>query len=276
MAEIIKARGPRTANTDRPTALEQLQSAPGFPKGAVIHDIREEDGHWLAEIKLAETKESTPPPFAPKDEAPSDEAPDSGPPSEDAPAEEPAEEPKEEKAEEKPKGDDEKSKGEDKKSLEDTVLDLTDLVHAIADKLGVGAPGDDNAVPGEDGPLGDLLPPPEAPPGPPTKPPGVAGPAGPHGPGKKPSVPPLGVTPVGSPAFASTQASSDQVPADHPWKDLIGKVATINVSEPTDMTLKEANVELKALAEPYGYKVRRMREDQEDGKRVIRALVSRR
>lgn len=274
--KIIKAWGPRTASVERSAALEQLQSAPGFPKGAIIHDFREEDGRWLAEIKVAETKEAAPP-FPPKDVPTDDEAPDSKPPSEDAPAEPESDDSDEPKEEKEPKGEDEKPKDEGKKSVEDILQDLAPIIHQIADKLGIGAPGDDSPVPGEDGPLGDVPPPPDAPPAPPTKGPGGGGLAGLHGPSKlKPGEMPNrpGVTPVGAPAFSSTQAST--VPDDHPWKDLIGKVASITVSEPTDVPLKEAHAELKSLAEPYGYHVRRLREDTEDGTRVVRALISRR
>lgn len=263
--QIIQAWGPRTASVERSTALEQLQAAPGFPKGAIVHDFREENGRWLAEVRLAETKEAAPP-FPPKEAPTDDEAPSPEPPDEEAPAEP---EEKEEPKDEKPKDEGEKPKDEGKKGVEGILEELTPLIHAIADKLGVGAPGEDSPVPGLDD-LGDVPPPPEGAPGPPTKAPG---PAGPHPsklkPGEVPNRP--GVTPIGSPAFASTQ-----VPEDHPWHDLIGKVATITVSEPTDMPLKEANQELKALAEPYGYHVRRMREDTEDGQRVVRALISRR
>lgn len=264
--KIVKAWGPRTASVDRPTALEQLQTAPGFPKGAIVHDFREEDGRWLAEVKLAETKESAPPPFPPTDGPADDEAPDSKPPGEDSPADsdsEPSDESKDE-----PKDKDEKSdKGDSKESLEDTVHELSDLVHAIADKLGVGDAGDDSPLPGDEL-AGDVPPPPEAPPGPPHAAPGPK-PAGKLKPGEIPSGP--GVTPIGAPAFASVN-----VPDDHPWKDLIGKVATITVSEPTVAPLKEAHDELRGLAEPYGYHVRRLREDTEDGQRVVRALISRR
>src|SRR5438270_9065172 len=133
--KIVKAWGPRTASVDRPTALEQVQTHPQFPKGAIVHDFREEDGRWLAEIKLAATKEATPPPFA-KEVPTDDEAPDTQPPSEDAPDEAEPDEPKEK---DEPK--DDKPKGEGKKDLEATVNELVPLIHAIADKLGVGSPG---------------------------------------------------------------------------------------------------------------------------------------
>lgn len=106
-------------------------------------------------------------------------------------------------------------------------------------------------------------------------------------PGEAPNSP--GVTPVGAPAFAS-------VAEDHPWKPMIGKVATFEAKSPVseddsdEKLISRSVTELNELAgnvwdektsswvpgpNATGYKVGQVREGRDDdGKRVIKALIS--
>ena len=279
--------GPKTAQVKRADALEQLQTHPDFPKGAILADFEEKNGQWVATLKTpksATTKESAPPPFA--KETPPEEsgppAPTEGPPKsedESGDPEEKSEAPKEE-GPPKPEGEEGDALNPKKPSVEEAVSNLTHLVQQIADTLGIaGAGGPPHPGAG-----------PEA--GGPPPPPGGAGhggpgrpPQGPQGqsammrarplkPGDAPNSP--GVTPVGAPAFAS-------VADDHPWKDMLGKAATFSVKnivpegEDREGIIATATAELKELAEPHGYQVRQVREGKdESGNRVVKALISRR
>lgn len=269
--------GPRTASVKREVALEQLQTHKDYPKGAILSDFGDEDGRWVAKLKVpveASTKKAEFP-FPPKGESDDSES-ESAPPS---PDEKPPSD-SEESEDSEDTNDDSKSEGdsdegESKKSLEDTVADLEKVINAIADKLGVDTAGEDSPVPGEDElGLGPDVPPVDGPPAG-HAPPAPKAPAGPKGPsklrpGELPNVP--GVTPVGAPAFASTQGS---IPEDHPFRQFIGKVASFRVSDETDISVAQAHEELTGLVEPYGYKVKRARAaTNDDGKREVRALIS--
>lgn len=133
---------------------------------------------------------------------------------------------------------------------------VLDLLHAIADSLGV-VPG--GAAPGAEDPLA-----PGGPPGPP--PPGPEGLGGPghqeivHRTKMKPGDTPPGVTPIGAPAFASTQLS--RMASFDAYDDTPGK------------SVKQAKAELERLYGPHGFQVRQIKR-VEGGKRLI-AKLSRR
>ena len=240
---------------DRNLALQQLESHPQFKKGSVIVSMKQEKGKWVATIHepVTQTKEAAPPPFAPPSE--------DGPPSDDsAPSESKDDAPKKEEgeSEDKPK----KEEGGEKASLDSVMHLLTDIAKAVG--VPVGGPGPEG--PGPEGPLG-----PGGPDSPPLPPEGGA----PHDetspvpgePNTKQIIhrkAPPGATPVGAPAFASVQE-----------KTAAPKVASFEVEEPFDGTIKEAMTEIESVYGPYGYKVKKIREARnEQGQRVIRARVS--
>jgi hypothetical protein len=252
--------GPPSDKIDEKTARSRLEKHPQFKPGSVIVAMEQQGGKWVA--KLHEPKVAAPPPFG-----------ESGPPSgEDSP---PPSEPKKEDGPPKDEGEGGEKPKNDKDNKDDatgekiSIEKVFDLVQQIAQAVGVAGAG----PAGLDGPPGA----------------GPAGPAlGPHatppegGPphdetSQVPGSPdtkqiihrkaPPGATPVGSPAFASTQ--SPQVPRP--------KVASFQVEEPVpdDFPIKQAKEEIEAMYGPHGYKVKRIREDRsESGERVIRALVS--
>jgi hypothetical protein len=281
--------GPRTASISKEDALVELQTHPDYPKNAIVANFDEQDGQWVAKLRIpktAETKESAPPPpglagdtpveLPAGPDGPSKDEDDSS----DAPSPDESEKPSDEKSEDGPPkpGDDEGKPP----SVEQQVTQLTHLVQQIADALGVaGAGGPPH--PGAGPEVGGLPAPPAGGPGAghagPGRPP--QGPGGqsammrarPLKPGEAPNSP--GVTPVGAPAFASV------APDDHPWKDLVGKTASFTVSseipedEPSEGLIARSTTELKELAEPVGYKIAQVREGRtDDGTRVVKALVS--
>lgn len=156
----------------------------------------------------------------------------------------------------------EDSKDEDSKSEKVDLNKIMDLVTQIAQAVGVSPEGL-----GSDGP--------------------PAGPEGhgPHGPGPggdPASLPeagpahdqtvdmgnnvkqiihrkaPPGATPVGSSAFAS-----------------VGKVASFQVEEPTNLTLAAAKAEIEDIYGSHGYRVKKIAEASDsNGNRTVRALVS--
>jgi hypothetical protein len=241
---IKKVPGPKVASVKQEDALEQLQNHPQFPKGAQLRSIKDYNGQWVAELKVP--KVAAPPAFL-DDEPPAAE--------DDTPFDEPKDESKDDESDDK-SDDDKGDKGDkgDKVTL-DSIMDLVKQIAAT-----VGVPTDDSTDDLADE-LDDLvlddLPELDGLPEPP----------------KDTSTPPskLEPTPIGAPAFASTS-----VPADHPWKDVIGKVATFTVNETTDATIVEAKRSLDELGQPFGYKAKQMVESQDDdGNRVLRALISR-
>lgn len=216
----------------RKAAVDSLTKHPEFKPGTIVIGMKQEKGHWVA--SLHEPKLAGPPPFL-----------DDAAKLEDSPMDEPkpdlddmAEEPSEDKAD------------GDKATLED----LTKLVREIAEAVGVHPEGE---KPGDGKePMDDPLPPMDGPPGPPPGAP-KGGPAGPKETIHRKA--PMGVTPVGSPAFASAKP----------------KVASFEVEEPWGGSIKEAKDAIESQYGEHGYKVKKIAEAQrEDGTRVIRARVS--
>lgn len=191
-------------------ALTTLQEHPLFKAGTRIASIRRQGNRWV--VKLLEPKIAGP--FPPS----GDEEEESGPPK-------PEPEEGEEEAEEggPPEGDEGEGgppkPGGDKGGEKADIGQLLHLVTQICDALGIapspeGMGGPDALGPGPDGPGGPPMPPHGGPPGmggPPPHGPHPGGPppgggAAPPRPIKlKPGEVPMkpGVTPVGSPAFAS-------------------------------------------------------------------------
>lgn len=207
---------------------------------AEVLELQRQGNEWVA--TLLQPKQADFPPSNDNDDAPftedkadeddSDDSPsDDGPPSDDGEGSKP---PKAEKGE----------KGE--------LGAVLDILTAIADKLGI-VPGGDPAVPGaEDGPP----PPPLPPPGPPG--------GGPnellHRTKLKPGETPPGGTPVGAPAFASTDLS--RLASFDAFDDTPGK------------TIKEAHHELTELYGPHGFTVRQIK--RVEGGQRLAAKLSRR
>lgn len=226
---------------DKKSAYESLTKHPEFKPGTIIIGMGQENGHWVA--RLHEPKLAGPPPFL--DDAAKEEG---------APMDEPKPD-----LDDMDAADEEAPKDEDKNDGEKATLeDLTKLVREIAEHMGISPDGGKDGE-GPEEPMDDPLPPvdgpPEAPPGPPK-----SGPAG-----SKEMIhrkAPVGVTPVGSPAFASTKTAKP-------------KVASFEVEEPWAGTIKEAREAIEAQYGEHGYKVKKIAEAlREDGTRVIRARVS--
>lgn len=192
---------------DQREALTALQTDPTFKPGSIVAGIRRRNERWAAEVLEPKTAEF-PPTDEGGDEGGGDDSPapepkkDDGPPSDSG-----GEGPPSPEGEEGPPKDDKGGKPESKGSTEDMILHtLTQILHALQ---GGGAPdvlgGPDALGPG--GPPGGPGAPPKAPGGPP----GAGGPPmGGKGPMKgpppmKPGMTPPGGTPIGAPAFASTQ-----------------------------------------------------------------------
>lgn len=253
--KIEKVVGPRVSSVERSAALEQLQTHPEFPKGAILSDFKEVSGHWEAELKIP-AKEAAPAfmdDAPPSDSAPTDEAPEPDMPKDDS--------------------DSGEKKDGDKKDDKVTLDSIMDLVKEIATTVGVPT-GDTASPPADD--LADALKDLPATPDAPTDAPKGSSDLGPSGHRQPTKLKPGEVlpnqTPIGAPAFSSTQT----IPEEHPWKDVIGKVATFTVSEETDTSIRETKRILDELGEPYGYKAKQMVESHDDkGNRVVRALISR-
>lgn len=226
--------------------------------GSEVLDVKRRGDKWVATLLEPKTAEF---PFKDDEEdnadAPPKESDDSD--SEDSPPTNDSGEsdgpPKGDKPEGKPKGE----KGE--------LGQVLTLLHSIADALGIAPPG---AVPGAEDPLS-----PDGPPPPPPGPPGAGGPppgdvGGVGGPGHqeivhrtklKPGDTPPGVTPIGAPAFASSNQLSRMASFDA-FDDTPGK------------SIKEAKAELEALYGPHGFKVRQIK--RVEGGRRLAAKLSRR
>lgn len=216
-------------------ALKSLKAHPEFVPGTVIVSVDNKKNHWVA--NLHEPKTATPPPFLSEesDGAPTDEVKP-----EDPMKEEPSE--LKDELEGEPK--------DDEKSEKIEIGEVMDLVKQIAKAVGVAPEGEGKE------PMDDPLPPMDGP-GPPPM----------DGPPKGPAAPketihrkaPMGVTPIGSPSFASAKP----------------KMASFDVDEPWNGTIREAKDAIEAQYGEHGYKVKKIREAKDsDGARRILARVS--
>lgn len=211
---------------------------------AEVLELQRQGNEWVA--TLLEPKQAD---FPPKDddeptftedkaEDSSDDG-DSKDDSNDGPPSDDSEGPKPPKAEKGEKGE---------------IAAVLDILTAIADKLGI-VPGGDPMVPGADDPL--AAPPPPPAPGPP-------GGGGPnellHRTKLKPGETPPGGTPIGAPAFASTDIS--RLASFDAFDDTPGK------------TIKEAHRELTELYGPHGFAVRQIK--RVEGGQRLAAKLSRR
>jgi hypothetical protein len=239
-------------NLNRADAKRSLESQ--FKDSEVLELNRSGD-KWVATLLEPKTAEFPPPkdddetsaPPEAKDDSEESDTPD-GPPKDDAPEE-----------------GDGPPKPEGPKGEKAEITALLDLVHQIADKLGI-MPGP--AAPGaEDGPLPDgPMPPPPGPPGIPHDP-GVGGEGHQeivHRTKLKPGDTPPGVTPIGTPAFASTHEAST-----------LSRMASFDAFDDTpNKSIREAKAELEALYGPHGFKVRQIK--RVDNGRRLAAKLSRR
>jgi hypothetical protein len=235
----------------REAAVDSIRSSTQFADGTEILDIKRRGDKWVATLLEPHTAEFPPPP---------DDSEDNGGP------------PKAEKSESSdsdsdskgpPDGDKGPKPPEGDKGPSGEMAMMMDLMMAIADKLGV-VPG--AAAPGaEDSPMpGEVPPPPPGPPGP-----SAGGPAGGppghqeivHKTKLKPGDTPPGVTPIGAPAFASTNQLSRMASFDA-FDDTPGK------------SIKQAKDELEAIYGPHGFKVRQIK--RVEGGTRLAAKLSRR
>lgn len=215
------------AGMTREEALLSLQEHPEFQKRNMkIADIKRRRDRWVATV--FEPKHSGTPPFAVDEEEPESPKPESL------------------EFEDEPKDldslddlDDSEDEGEkDEKSEDKDLSEVLDLVKAIADALGVSTTPkglDDLGGPGPGPDAEAPLPPP---------PPSKKGPSK-LKPGELPNTP--GVTPVGAPAFAKTQAA--------------GRVATFTATAPVSefRNIKEAKASLDEEYGPMGYTVKQIK-----------------
>lgn len=269
MTKVFIVPGPSTDKLSKAAAEEKLTRDPSFPKGA-DYAVTEVDGRWVAAFV-----HQAAPPFPPEGSSePAAEEEPSTPPSEDDGASADGEDKpfgeKKEEGGDKPGGE-KKEHGEGGGELAKIEHMLTTLLTA----LGLGGP-DASPIPGEEV-------------GPPAPPEGEPGPPSPHGDSDvdprdnkthtvheralKPGEAPPGTTPVGSPSFASVS-----VPEDHPWrKEIISGQAewVVEDSIGADEKISTIAQELKRFAEPYGYRVKQLKEAREDGRRIARAKISR-
>jgi hypothetical protein len=226
--------------------------------GSEVLDVKRRGDKWVATLLEPKTAE-----FPPKDDEDTDAPPEPKAESDDeGPKDSSSESDDSPKSDGPPKGDKPPGKGGEKAEI-GAVLDL---LTAIADKLGIAPPG---AVPGAEDPLS-----PDGPPPPPPGPPGAGGPpGGPDdgvgGPGHqeivhrtklKPGDTPPGVTPIGAPAFASSNLS--RMASFDAFDDTPGK------------SIKQAKAELEELYGPHGFKVRQIK--RVEGGRRLAAKLSRR
>jgi hypothetical protein len=273
MGKIIFATGPKVSELTREAALAAAKESPRFPKDADAIAIEELDGHWVAAVHVADNPfggpadESDDAP-GPKSEGPGDTKPDDGgePPKDDGGSDDGSSD----DGEGGPPKHDEKGEGGEIK-IEHHILDLlTKIVTALGIPLDEGV----SPVPGEEAPPGP-------PPGPPGGPPGAGGPPGPdqevkHERALKPGEVPPGATPVGAPAFSSTNpiiARGEK----HPWESLIGVAATFEVEErvPDHYGATEVDEELSEVAKDTGFKVKQTKVyTDENGHRIAKALIS--
>ena len=270
---IVFATGPKVNTMTREAAVEAAKTSPQFPKGADDITVEELDGHWVAAIHVADNPfggpaDQTGDAPGPKSEGPGDTAPDDG--SDGAPDAEP------DGDEGPPKDDEHGDEKKDEKGGEGhEIKALLDIVNQIAVALGIPdlSGGAESPVPGEE--------PPEGPPGPDAGgPPGADGPPAPeevhHEKSLKPGEVPPGQTPVGAPAFSSTNpiiARGEK----HPWEGLIGVAATFEVEErvPDHFSAADVDAELQEVAYGTGFKVKQAKvETDKNGHRIAKALLS--
>jgi hypothetical protein len=274
-SQTIIIPGPPTTRVSRAQAEDKLKGHPRFPKGS-SYAIEEVEGRWVA----AFTVEAAPP-FGGGDEAPANDAAPT-PPSDDS-----APEGDDGASADNFDGSDEKLPGEEGKPGEGDEKgekgggELGEIKHMLTTLLtAMGLGGPDASMLG-----GEEVGPPDAghdPTAPPAEPPHGSDDMDPrdnkthtvHERALKPGEAPPGTTPVGAPSFASVR-----IPDDHPWHDRIASgdkewVATdyMEDGEP----IKVIANELKALAEPYGYKVQQLQAGVDSaGNRVARARIAR-
>jgi hypothetical protein len=263
--------GPPTTRVSRAQAEDKLKGHPRFPKGA-SYAIEEVEGRWVA----AFTVEAAPP-FGGGDEAPTDDAPtppgDSAPSGDDDGSDDSNPFSGDDKSDDSKKGEGKGEGGElsEIKHMLTTLLTAMGLGGPDASMMGgdeVGPPdaGHDPTAPPEGDPENGELKPGEDPRD--NKTHTV------HERALKPGEAPPGTTPVGAPSFASVR-----VPDDHPWLARIANgdkewVATDYMDD--DEPIKVVANELKALAEPYGYKVQQLQAGKDAaGNRVARARIAR-
>lgn len=259
-------------------ALVALQSHPSYRHGTRIASIRRRGDRWVAD--LLEPKFAAEDDFGPAGDDDADDAPapkpkkekSEGGDSEGGGDSDPAAEL--EDALDGPPGlpggdptDPEGGKPEGGKGgTEQAVLHvLEQILHALQGgppSGGLGGP--DDLGPGLGGPEGP--PPPHAgpgrPPGAPNKPP-MGGPGGPEGlpagpgagrpmrPGEMPNKP--GVTPVGAPAFASTQVLAQKVA--HAVQT---RRRSFSIGTPVGLPVQEAAQAISQVCRPHGYKIAQM------------------
>jgi len=268
---IVFATGPKVGTMTREAAVEAAKTSPQFPRGADDITVEELDGHWVAAIHVADNPfggpaDQTDDAPGPKSEGPGDTAPDDGPPKDDG---DPNAEPD---GDEGPPKDDEHKDDKDKGSESHKVDALFDIVQQIAVALGIPdlSGGAESPIPGEE--------PQEGPPGPDAgAPPGADAPPAPHEEKSlKPGEVPPGGTPVGAPAFASTNPIIARG-GQHPWEGLIGVAATFEVEErvPGYFSAADVDEELREIAYGTGFKVKQARvETDKNGHRIAKALIS--
>jgi hypothetical protein len=273
---IIFATGPKINTMTREAAIEAAKTSPQFPKGADDITVEELDGHWVAAIHVADSPfggpaDETDDGPGPKSEGPGDTKPDNdGPPKDESSDDNDGDDEDNDGPPHKEPDGDEHGKG----SESHEIKALFDLVNQIAVALGIPDLGGESPVPGEE--------PSEGPPGPDAGgPPGAGAPPAPeevhHEKALKPGEVPPGQTPVGAPAFSSTNpiiARGEK----HPWEGLIGVAATFEVEErvPDHYSAADVDAELSEVAYGTGFKVKQAQiwTDEHTGHRIAKALIS--
>ena|ERR1700677_1927215 len=273
---IIFATGPKVTTMTREAAIEAAKTSEQFPQGADDITVEELDGHWVAAIHVADSPfggpaDETSDAPGPKSEGPGDTKPDDGPPKDDKPDDGGDSEGGDD-SEGPPSKDEGDEHGKGGESHE--IKALFDLVNQIAVALGIPDLGAQSPVPGEE--------PQEGPPGPDAGgPPGAGAPPAPeevhHEKALKPGEVPPGQTPVGAPAFSSTNPIIARG-GKHPWENLIGVTATFEVEErvPDHYSAADVDAELSELAIGTGFKVKQaqVQTDERTGHRIAKALIS--
>jgi hypothetical protein len=270
---IIFATGPKVTTMTREAAIEAAKTSPQFPQGADDITVEELDGHWVAAIHVADNPFGGPADQTDDAPGPKSEGPDDTKPDDEGP-------PKDDKSGDDEGGDSERPPGKDegdehgKDGEEHKIQALFDIVQQIAVALGIPdlSGGAESPVPGEE--------PPEGPPGP-NGPPGAGAPPAPeevhHEKSLKPGEVPPGQTPVGAPAFSSTNPIVARG-HKHPWEGLIGVTATFEVEErvPDHYSAADVDAELQEVAYGTGFKVKQAQiyTDEKTGHRIAKALIS--
>lgn len=268
--------GPKTSSVTKEEAEAKLLKNPQYPKHAK-HVLEEVNGHWVAAISSSDRpeKQASPLPFENEsDEPKADDAPeleaDNDPSEPEAPEGEP-------EAENEPKEKDHSEKDDsssEKKELND-LKQLIEKIDLIMGALGISPealaenPAHEGEEPGGEKDYHKF-------------PADGAYSEGPEGSdGKhhvvheralKPGEAAPGQTPVGAPAFSSTNKF-----ANHPWKKAIeSNAASFTVEEPIgEATLASIHKELQNIANGTGYTVSQIVEVADaENKKVARALIA--